>query len=275
MHIGGERVNNKVFKAAFRSVLIGYLIVLLVLPIGSIYIKGFSLGWQPFWEEVTGPLAWKSILLTVKLSIICTLIQAAAGTLIAFVLVRYSFRGKSLLNSMVDLPFSVPTSVAGLMFLTLLGPNSPIGIGLDHLGIKLLYNQTAIVIGLIFVTFPFVVRTVQPLLEQFDASEEQASYTLGAGRFFTFRRVIFPAIFPGIVAGAMLAFSRALAEFGAISLISGNLPGKTMVVSVYIFGEMQNFRPEGAAALSVVLLTLSVLILWGINVLMRRKERLT
>ena len=174
---------NKTIQAAFRSVLIGYLIVLLILPIGSIYFKGFSLGWQPFWEEISGPIAWKSILLTVRLSIVSTLIQALIGTIIAYVLVRYSFRGKSLLNSMVDLPFALPTSVAGLMFLTLLGPQSPMGVWLDHLGIKILYTQSAIVLGLVFVTFPFVIRTVQPLLEQLDASEEQASYTLGAGRW--------------------------------------------------------------------------------------------
>jgi len=268
-------VSNKILKATVHSVLIGYLIVLLILPIASIYVKGFSLGWDAFWKEVTGPLAWKSILLTVKLSIISTLIEAVVGSIIAYVLVRYTFRGKSILNSMVDLPFSLPTSVAGLMFLTLLGPKSPLGIWLDHLGITLLYNQTAIVIGLVFVTFPFVIRTVQPLLEQLDAAEEQASYTLGAGKWYTFRKVVFPAIFPGIIAGSMLAFSRSLAEFGAISLISGNLPGKTMVASVYIYGETQNYNPEGAAAISVILLTLSLLILWIINVLTHGKGRLS
>lgn len=254
--------------------LVGYLLLLLVLPIVTVYVKGLSLGWQPFWDEIAGPIAWRSFLLTVKLSLVSTVIQAVIGTLIAYVLVRYSFRGKSLLNSMVDLPFSLPTSVAGLMFLTLLGPDSPIGKGLDRIGIELLYNQTAIVIGLTFVTFPFVIRTVQPLLEQLDASEEQASYTLGAGKGFTFRRIIFPAILPGIVAGSMLTFSRALAEFGAISLISGNLPGKTMVISVFIYGETQNFRPEGAAALSAMLLTLSLVVLWTINALTRGKGRL-
>lgn len=175
---------------------------------------------------------------------------------------------------MVDLPFSLPTSVAGLMFLTLLGPQSPVGVWLDNLGVNILYTPSAIVLGLIFVTFPFVILTVQPLLEQLDASEEQASYTLGANRWFTFRKIVIPAIFPGIVAGSMLAFSRALAEFGAISLISGNLPGRTMVVSVFIYGETQNFRPEGAAALSAVLLTFSLLLLWLIDTPMRGKGRL-
>ncbi|UJF31503.1 sulfate ABC transporter permease subunit CysT [Paenibacillus hexagrammi] len=267
-------MGNPVFRATVRSVLIGYLIVLLLLPIASIYVKGFSLGWEAFLQEITGPLAWKSILLTVKLSIVSTAIEAVIGTIIAYVLVRYSFKGKHLLNSMVDLPFSLPTSVAGLMFLTLLGPQSPIGTWLNHIGISLLYNQTAIVIGLVFVTFPFVIRTVQPLLEQIDLSEEQASFTLGAGKWYTFRRIILPAMIPGILAGSMLTFSRSLAEFGAISLISGNLPGKTMVASVYIYGETQNYNPEGAAAISIVLLTLSLIILWVIHILTRGKGRL-
>ncbi|MDR6549726.1 sulfate ABC transporter permease subunit CysT [Paenibacillus qinlingensis] len=267
-------MQNKVFKATVRSVLIGYLIVFLLIPIATIYVKGFSLGWEPFWKEVTGPLAWKSIVLTVKLSIIATVIQAIIGTIIAYVLVRYRFRGQSILNSMVDLPFALPTSVAGLMFLTLLGPQSPLGSWLDSVGIKLLYNQTAIVIGLIFVTFPFVVRTVQPLLEQIDPAEEQASFTLGANKFYTFYRIVLPALLPGTIAGSMLAFSRSLAEFGAIALISGNLPGKTMVASVYIYGETQNYNPEGAAAISLVLLTLSVLILWAVHIGTRGKGRI-
>lgn len=266
-------LSNKIYKAAWRSLLMGYLILLIALPILIIYKKGFSLGWGAFWQEVSGPLAWRAIILTVKLSIFSTLIEAVAGTLIAYVLVRYTFPGKSVLNSLVDLPFSLPTSVTGLMFLTLLGPMSPIGIWLHSFGIRLLYNQTAIVIGLIFVSFPFVIRTVQPLLEQFDAAEEQASHTLGAGKFYTFMRIIMPAILPSVAAGSMLAFSRALAEFGAISLISGNLPGRTMVISVYIYGEMQNFNPQGAAALSAVLLTFSVIILGTIHLLMRKWGR--
>jgi sulfate/thiosulfate transport system permease protein len=249
------KMKDKPYQVALRSVLLGYLLVLVVMPIVAVYIKGFSLGWDPFWKELSGVIAWKSILLTIKLGVVTTLIQALIGTMIAYVLVRYHFVGRRLLNSMVDLPFALPTAVSGLMLLTLLGPQSSIGMWLHSFGISLLFNQAAIVIGMVFITFPFVIRTVQPMIEEFDPFEEQASYTLGAGKVFTFFKILLPSIFPGIIAGSMLTFSRALAEFGAISLISGNLPGKTQVASVFIYGEIENYNTQGAAAVSIVLLT--------------------
>jgi sulfate/thiosulfate transport system permease protein len=264
-------VKVKPYQVAMRSVLLGYLLVLVVMPIAAVYIKGFSLGWEPFWKELSGAIAWKAVLLTVQLSIVTTLIQAFIGTMIAFVLVRYQFMGRRLLNSLVDLPFALPTAVSGLMLLTLLGPQSPIGIWLQSIGISLLYNQAAIVIGMVFITFPFVIRTVQPMIEQFDPFEEQASYTLGAGKVFTFFKILLPSVVPGVIAGSMLTFSRALAEFGAISLISGNLPGKTQVASVFIYGEIENYNTQGAAAVSVVLLTLSFMVLWLINTVQKRR----
>ncbi|MED1471805.1 sulfate ABC transporter permease subunit CysT [Bacillus salipaludis] len=259
------------YCVVMRSILISYLLILVVLPISAVYQKGFSLGWDPFWKEVSGVIAWKAILLTFKLSILTTLIQAVIGTFIAFVLVRYRFKGNRLLNSIVDLPFSLPTAVSGLMLLSLLGPQSPIGKWLGTIGVNLLYNQAAIVIGMIFITFPFVIRTVQPMIEQFDPFEEQASYTLGAGKVFTFFKIQLPSVVPGIFAGSMLAFSRALSEFGAISLISGNLPGKTQVASVYIYGEIENYNPQGAAAVSIVLITFSLIVLLLVNVLQKRR----
>jgi sulfate transport system permease protein len=261
----------KSFRIAVRSVVMGYLLILIILPISAVYIKGFSLGWEPFWKEISGVIAWKAILLTLKLSIFTTLIQAVIGTFIAFVLVRYRFFGRGLFNSMVDLPFSLPTSVSGLMLLTLLGPQNPFGKWLNTMGIHLLYNQAAIIIGMVFVTFPFVIRTVQPLIEQFDPSEEEASYTLGAGKGYTFFRILLPSVFPGIIAGSMLAFSRSLSEFGALSLISGNLPGKTMVASVFIYGEVENNNMQGAAAVAIVLITLSLIILLLVNSFQKRR----
>ncbi|WP_274652052.1 sulfate ABC transporter permease subunit CysT [Paenibacillus humicola] len=258
-------------RAAFRSVLIGYLLILVVLPISAVYAKGFSLGWQPFWNEISGAIAWKAVVLTVKLSIVTTVIQAVIGTLSAFVLVRYRFPGRRLLSSLVDLPFALPTAVSGLMLLTLLGPSSPLGVWLEYAGVHLLYNETSIVIGMVFITLPFVIRTVQPLLEQFDSFEEQASYTLGAGKLFTFFNVLLPSVAPGIIAGSMLVFSRALAEFGAISMISGNLPGKTQVASVFIYTEIENYNTQGAAAVSVLLLTLSFAVLWTVNAVQKKR----
>lgn len=264
-------MNSFTNRLVIRSLLAGYLFILIVLPITAVYGKGFSLGWEPFWEAITDVIAWKAILLTLKLTILTTFIQAIIGTFVAFVLVRYRFIGRRLLNSLIDLPFSLPTAVSGLMLLTLLGPNSQIGKWLNSVGINLLFNQSAIVIGMIFITFPFVIRTVQPMIEQFDPFEEQASYTLGATKAFTFFKILLPGVVPGILAGSMLTFSRALAEFGTISLISGNLPGKTQVASVYIYSELENYNTQGAAAISIVLITISLGVLLLGNTLHKRR----
>ena len=248
-----------------------YFVLLIVLPIIGIYTQSFELGWQPFWDSVSDPLAWKSVLLTIRLSVIATVINVLLGTMIGWVLIRYRFPGRRLLNSLVDLPFALPTAVGGLMILLLLGPNSFAGGLAEKFGIEIVFHEPAIVIAMVFVTFPFVIRAVQPLLEELDKSEEEASYTLGASKSRTFFQVIFPSMLPGILSGAMLAFSRALAEFGAVVLVAGNIPGKTLIASVYIFGEIESDNPQGAAAVSVLLLTLSFIILWAVNLVQTRR----
>lgn len=256
----------------FRSAVMLYFIVLIVLPILGIYGQSLSSGWSAFVDNITEPLAWKAVFLTVKLAVIATIINVLAGTMSAWVLIRYRFPGRRLLNSLVDLPFALPTAVAGLMILLLLGPRSLAGEWAGKLGFTILFHEPAIVIAMVFVTFPFVIRAVQPLLEEMDVSEEEAAYTLGATKARTFRKVILPGMLPGIASGAMLAFSRALAEFGAVVLVAGNIPGKTLIASVYIFGEIESDNVTGATAVSVLLLTLSFLILWLVNfVQMRRK----
>lgn len=255
----------------FRTTVILYFICLIVLPIFGIYTQSFSLGWIPFWDSVSDPLAWKAVLLTVKLAVIATLINIALGTMIGWVLIRYRFPGRSFLNSLVDLPFALPTAVGGLLILLLLGPNSLVGSLAASVGIEIVFHEPAIVIAMLFVTFPFVIRAIQPLLEEMDKSEEEASYTLGASKAKTFFSVILPTMLPGILSGAMLAFSRGLAEFGAVVLVAGNIPGKTLVASVYIFGEIESNNPQGAAAVSVMLLTLSFLILLLVNLLQARR----
>jgi len=257
----------------FRSAVMLYFIVLIIFPIIGIYGQSFSSGWAAFADNVTEPLAWKAVLLTVKLALIATVINMFVGTMSAWVLIRYRFPGRRLLNSLVDLPFALPTAVAGLMILLLLGPRSPVGELAERLGFTILFHQPAIVIAMVFVTFPFVIRAVQPLLEEMDMSEEEAAYTLGATKAATFWKVILPNMLPGILSGAMLAFSRALAEFGAVVLVAGNIPGKTLIASVYIFGEIESDNAIGATAVSVLLLTFSFLILWTVNyVQMRRKN---
>ena len=251
-----------------------YFIFLIVLPIAGIYTQSFSLGWTPFRESVTDPLAWKAVVLTVKLALIATCINMLLGTMIGWVLIRYRFPGRRFLNSLVDLPFALPTAVGGLLILLLLGPNSLAGGLANSMGIEIVFHEPAIVIAMLFVTFPFVIRAIQPLLEEMDRSEEEAAYTLGASKAKTFFKVILPTMLPGILSGAMLAFSRGLAEFGAVVLIAGNIPGRTLVASVYIFGEIESNNPQGAAAVSVMLLTLSFIILWIVSLIQARRSGL-
>ncbi|RXZ84726.1 sulfate ABC transporter permease subunit CysT [Paenibacillaceae bacterium] len=265
-------LRSRWWSFGFRSTIMLYFVVLIVLPIIGVYTQSFSLGWVPFWESVSDPLAWKAVLLTIRLAVIAALINVLVGTMIGWVLIRYQFFGRRFLNSLVDLPFALPTAVGGLMILLLLGPNSLVGELAGKLGIEIVFHEPAIVIAMLFVTFPFVIRAVQPLLEEMDHSEEEAAYTLGASKAKTFFQVILPTMAPGVISGGMLAFSRALAEFGAVVLIAGNIPGKTLIASVYIFGEIESDNPQGAAAVSVLLLTLSFLILWTVNIVQARRD---
>lgn len=264
-------LRSRWWSFGFRTTVMLYFFLLIVLPILGVYTHSFSRGLAPFLESVTDPLAWKAVLLTIKLALIATVINLLIGTMSGWVLTRYRFFGRRLLNSLVDLPFALPTAVGGLMILLLLGPGSWVGDAAERLGFEIVFQQPAIVIAMVFVTFPFVIRAVQPLLEEMDKSEEEASYTLGASKARTFFQVIFPTMLPGILSGGMLAFSRALAEFGAVVLVAGNIPGKTLIASVYIFGEVESDNPQGAAAVSIVLLTLSFLILWTVNVIQSRR----
>jgi sulfate/thiosulfate transport system permease protein len=266
-------LRHKGWTWGFRTTILLYFVVLIVLPILGVYYNSFSLGFGNFVESISDPIAWKSVLLTLKLAIIATLINVFLGTMIAWVLIRYHFIGKALLNSLVDLPFALPTAVGGLMILLLLGPGSLIGKAAEALGFEIVFHQPAIVIAMVFVTFPFVIRAVQPLLEELDPSEEEAAYTMGAKGTRVFWHVILPSMAPGMISGGMLAFSRALAEFGAVVLVAGNIPGRTLVSSVFIFGEVESDNPVSAAAVSVILLTLSFLILWLINMLQMRGRR--
>jgi sulfate transport system permease protein len=211
-----------------------------------------------FWEAATDPEAVAALKLTLGLSVIVGLVNAVAGTAIAWVLVRDRFHGQRLVNSVIDLPFALPTIVAGLTLLALYGPRG-------GTGINLAYTQAGVLLALLFVTLPFVVRTVQPVLQELDQEMEQAAQSLGAGRFTVFRRIIFPNLLPAILSGVTLAFARAVGEFGAVVLISGNLPFKTEVASVYIFGRIQTGDTHSAAVLSVVLLAISFGVLLGIG----------
>jgi sulfate/thiosulfate transport system permease protein len=249
-----------------RGVAALYLSLIVLIPLAAVVSKAFDNGWDSFWSAATSPEAIAALKLTTITSFIVVAINAVTGTLIAWVLVRDDFRGKSLVNSIIDLPFALPTIVAGLTLLALYGPRSPVGIDVA-------YTRIAVGMALLFVTLPFVVRAVQPVLIELDREMEEAAASLGAGPLTVFRRIILPNLWPAILAGVALGFARSIGEFGSLVLISGNLPFKTEVSSVFIFGQIESNRVVGAAAVSVVLLAISFVVLLGISLLSRYAGR--
>jgi len=232
--------------------------VLVILPLAALTWAATKDGAASFWDSVTSPEALAALKLTLGASLVVSLLNAVLGTITAWVLVRDSFPGKSLMNAVIDLPFALPTIVAGLTLVALYGPRTPVGIDIS-------YTRTAIVLALMFVTLPFVVRTVQPVLQELDAEMEEAAQSLGGSQWTTFRRIVFPNILPGILSGVALAFAKAVGEFGSLVIISGNLPYKTEVSSVYIFGRIESNDQSGAAAAAVVLLVISFALLLSIG----------
>ncbi|HET7416245.1 MAG TPA: sulfate ABC transporter permease subunit CysT [Solirubrobacterales bacterium] len=238
-----------------------YLSVIVLLPLAAVASEAFSQGLGHFWEQVTSPLALQSLKLTVVCSLIVVVVNGFFGTILAWLLVRDKFPGKSIINAVIDLPFALPTIVASLILLTLYGADSP-------LGIDLAFTRAAIVVALCFVTLPFVVRAVQPLLLEMDREMEAAAASLGAGNFTIFRRIIFPNLLPGLAAGIALAFARALGEFGSVLLFAGGNPDTT-VSSVFIRNQVESGNEVGAAAVSVVLLVASLLLLACVSLIQR------
>ncbi len=241
-----------------RGLITLYLSLMVMLPLAAVVAESTTGGLGAFWSSVTGSQSLSALKLTVICSLIVVAVNAVFGTVIAWVLVRDEFPGKSAVNALIDLPFALPTIVAGLTLLTLYGSESPIGLNVA-------FTRVAIVVALCFVTLPFVVRAVQPLLMEMDRDMEEAATSLGAGGFTVFRRIIFPNLLPGILAGVMLAFARALGEFGSLILISGNIPFETEVSSVFIRSQIESGNVSGAAAVSVVLLVISLLLLVAVS----------
>jgi sulfate/thiosulfate transport system permease protein len=253
-------MNRKSTNITFASVS-GFLILLVVLPIGAIFQQAFSAGWAGFAQSITNPMALAAFRVTVETALISALLNTLAGTVIAYVFQRVRIPGQTLLNAMVDLPFSIPTTVSGLMLIFLYGPTSLIGGWIHREGIQLIYSPVAIVLAMVFVTFPYTVRAVQPLLQDMDQGMEEAARTLGAGDFRILRSIVFPTILPGVITGFTLCFSRALAEFGAVVMVAGNRPMHTQVAAVYLYGLLENDDQQGASAISVVLLAVALIAL--------------
>ena len=249
-----------------RGVALTYLSLVVLLPLAALVWSARSGGLAEFWHQATEPEAMAALKLTLVLSAVCAAVNAVAGTATAWVLVRDSFPGKALVDSVIDLPFALPTIVAGLTLLALYGPGSP-------LGIDVAFTRIGILLALLFVTLPFVVRAVQPVLLELDEEMEEAAASLGARQFAVFRRIVFPNLLPAVLSGVALAFARAVGEFGAIVLISGNIPFKTELSSVYIFGQLQSGNGSGAAAVSVLLLAISLGVLLAIGGFRRWRTR--
>ena len=235
-----------------------WLSLIVLIPLAAVVARSTDAGLGAFWDAVTGRQAIAALKLTLMLSIAVAAVNAVAGTLVAWVLVRDRFRGRGVVNALIDLPFALPTIVAGITLLALYGPNSPSGV-------NVVGTRWAIAMALLFVTLPFVVRSVQPVLMELDRDMEEAAVSLGAGSATVFRRIVLPNLLPAIVSGAALGFARAVGEFGSVVLISGNLPFRTEVASVFIFGRIESDAVTSAAAVSVVLLALSLLVLLGIR----------
>jgi sulfate transport system permease protein len=237
-----------------------WLSVLVLLPLAALVARSLDGGLGAFWDAVSTRQAVSALRFTLLISLAAAAINAVGGTLIAWVLVRDRFPGKRAVNAVIDLPFALPTIVAGLTLLALYGPNSPIGVNVA-------LTKLAVLLALLFVTLPFVIRSVQPVLIELDREMEEAAASLGARPAVIFTRVILPSLIPAILSGAALAFARSVGEFGSVVLISGNVPFDTQVASVFVYKQIESDNPGGAAAVSVVLLLLSLLVLIGIRFL--------
>jgi sulfate/thiosulfate transport system permease protein len=244
-------------KWGLRATAFLYLGFMVALPLAAILRNGFSDGLSAFWADVMNVTAFAALKLTLVTAVIVTIVNAVMGTLTAYVLVRFRFSGKGLLNTMIDMPFAIPTLVTGVMLVALYGPQRTLGAWLNAHGVQIIFATPGIVLALLVITYPFVIRTVQPVLMEAERGQEEAAYTLGASRWTTFRRVVLPTIAPAIVTGSLLSFARALGEFGSIVVVAGNIPGVTLTAPVYIFGQIESQNQRGASAMSIVLLALS------------------
>jgi len=242
-----------------------YLSLIVLIPLSALVLKSLTLTWDQFWVAISSPRVLASYRLTFGASLIAALVNVFAGLLVAWVLVRYRFPGKRIVDALVDLPFALPTAVAGISLTALLAGNGWIGQYLEPLGIQLAFNPNGVVIALIFIGLPFVVRTVQPVLEDTERELEEAAMSLGATRWQTFAHVIFPAIAPALLTGFAMAFARAIGEYGSVIFIAGNMPMVSEITPLIIIGKLEQYDVAGATAVAVVMLVMSFFMLLVIN----------
>ncbi len=244
-----------------------YLGLMVLLPLATVFTRTADLSWADFWGTVTNPRVLASYRVTFGTSLVAALVNTLFGLLVAWVLVRYQFPGRRVVDAMVDLPFALPTAVAGISLTTLYASNGWVGRYLEPFGIKVAYSWLGITVALIFIGLPFVVRTVQPVLDDLEVDVEEAAASLGARRWQTFTRVVFPSVAPALLTGFALAFARALGEYGSVVFISGNMPMKTEIVPLLIITKLEQYDYAGATAVALVMLVASFTLLLAINLM--------
>jgi sulfate transport system permease protein len=250
-----------------------YLSLIVLFPIVALFARTAGLSWEKFWAIATDDRVVASLQLSFGASFVAAIVNAFFGFIVAWVLIRYQFPGKKLLDAIVDMPFALPTAVAGIALTTLYSQNGWIGKFLEPLGIKAAYSPLGIVIALTFIGIPFVVRTVQPVLEELDKELEEAAVSLGAHRIRTFFRILLPEVFPALITGATLAFARAVGEYGSVVFISGNMPMKTEIAPLLIMTKLEQYDYQGATAIAVIMLIISFVLLLITNYLQWRANR--
>lgn len=246
-----------------------YLSLIILLPLVALFVKAAGLGWREWWDLLSSPRVLAAARLTFGASAAAAALSSVLGLIVTWVLVRYPFPGRKWLDAMIDLPFALPTAVAGITLTTLYAPNGWLGAPLQQWGIKVAYTPVGVFMALTFIGFPFVVRTVQPVLEDLSRDTEEAAATLGAGRWVTFWRVVFPALLPAMITGFTMALARAIGEYGSVIFISGNLPMKTEILPLLIVAQLEQYNVPAASVIAAAMLIVSFTLLLVINLLQR------
>jgi sulfate transport system permease protein len=272
--VAPPRLRFRLRRFTLHGLAATYLIAAVAVPLLAVAFEGFGDGLTNLRSALATQGAWDAIRLTLILAAICAIVNGIFGTLLAYVLVRFEFPGRAALSAIVDVPLAIPTLVTGVMLLALYGPASSFGDFLEGIGIKVAFAPLGILLALLFVTLPFVVRTVQPVLSELDTAEEEAAQSLGASGWITFRKIVFPAIRPGVTAGMLLAFARALGEFGSVAVIAGNISGKTLTAPFFIFQLNNQFRVADAAAVATILFLTSFVVVLLTERMLNRKKRI-
>ncbi|HMG36993.1 MAG TPA: sulfate ABC transporter permease subunit CysT [Blastocatellia bacterium] len=259
-------------KWGVRATGLIYLAFMIVVPLAAVLENGFKDGLSVLWSDITGRVALPALELTIFAALMVTTVNAIMGTLTAYVLVRYRFAGRGLLNGLVDIPFAIPTLVTGVMLVALYGPQSTIGNWLSGRGVHVIFSTPGIILALLVVTYPFTIRAVQPVLLNAEREQEEAAYTLGASKWITFRRIVLPSIARAITTGALLTFARALGEFGSIVVVAGNVPRRTLTAPVYVYGQIESDNHRAASSMSVLLLAVSFALILGVELMHKRRD---